>query len=181
MKWLKEIDQITDSFKKEFGGLSEEKLNWKQNADVWSIAQNVDHLMLVNQTYFPILDNLHAGIYKPPFLSRLRFVVAFFERLIFSAVQPDRRKKMKTFSVWEPRTSEISQGILESFINHQSELKEKMARSESHIKNGAIIHSPASRTIVYRLEKAFDIIVSHELRHFEQSKEVLARLKETRA
>jgi hypothetical protein len=32
--------------------------------------------------------------------------------------------------------------------------------------------APAARVIVYRLETAFDIIVAHERRHFEQAKEV---------
>jgi hypothetical protein len=35
-----------------------------------------------------------------------------------------------------------------------------------------VISSPANRNIVYKLETAFDIIVAHEFRHFEQAKEV---------
>jgi len=41
---------------------------------------------------------------------------------------------------------------------------------------GTIISSPANKNIVYKLEMAFDIITTHEQRHFEQAKEVLAVL-----
>ncbi|CAZ97441.1 Putative protein [Zobellia galactanivorans] len=39
------------------------------------------------------------------------------------------------------------------------------------IEKGCIISSPANKNIVCRLETAFDIIVTHEQRHFEQLKE----------
>jgi len=46
-KWTNQIDTITAEFTKEFGNLSAEQLNWKPNADTWSIAQNMDHLIVI--------------------------------------------------------------------------------------------------------------------------------------
>jgi hypothetical protein len=40
-----------------------------------------------------------------------------------------------------------------------------------------VISSPANKNIVYKLETAFDIIVSHEQRHLEQAKEILQLMK----
>ncbi len=37
--------------------------------------------------------------------------------------------------------------------------------------------SPANKNIIYTLETAFDIIVTHEQRHLAQAKEVLEMLK----
>lgn len=49
--------------------------------------------------------------------------------------------------------------------------------SEDLLVNGIVISSPANKNIVYKLETAFNIIVTHEQRHFEQAKEVLIELR----
>ncbi len=69
-----------------------------------------------------------------------------------------------------------SEDILQQFEKHQSELKQQIAFCEKLIGKGAVISSPANKNIVYKLETAFDIIVSHEERHLEQAKEVLQQL-----
>jgi len=40
-----------------------------------------------------------------------------------------------------------------------------------------IISSPANKNIVYKLRTAFEIIIAHEQRHFEQSKEAFETIK----
>jgi hypothetical protein len=79
---------------------------------------------------------------------------------------------MKTFPIWEPIKSDIKEDIWERFEKNQNELKILIQSSSDLLDKGTIISSPANRNIVYKLETAFTIIVSHEKRHFEQSLEV---------
>ena len=79
--------------------------------------------------------------------------------------------------MWEPGTRNIAEGILERFQQKQSELKILIENSKDLVDKGVIISSPANKNIVYKLEKAFEIIVTHEQRHFQQAKEVLDLLK----
>ncbi|WP_020531320.1 DinB family protein [Flexithrix dorotheae] len=175
--WSKQIDRITQKFSETFGKLSIEELNWKPGPEKWSIAQNIDHLILINQTYFPIIDSIGKGTYKTPFLAKFGFIISFFGQTVLKAVQPDRRKKMKTFPIWEPSKSEIPSGILDRFKTHQSELKKIMENSKDLVEKGVVISSPANKNIVYKLGKAFEIIVTHEQRHFEQSREIYKVMK----
>ena len=175
--WINRIDRTTDEFQNLFGSLTNEELNWKPNPEAWSIAQNIDHLIIINQSYFPPLSDMRSGNYKLPFIASIGFLVSFFGKTILASVKPDRKKKIKTFPIWEPTTGNISNGILEKFSNHQTELKREIEASEELVKKKAIIASPANKNIVYKLETAFEIIVTHEQRHLEQSKEVLAQLK----
>lgn len=174
--WVTQIDQITQNFIKSFNGLGTEELNWKPNSDTWSIAQNIDHLIVINETYFPVIEAVKKGTYKLPFLSKIGFVVSFFGDTVLRAVQPDAKKKLKTSSIWEPSKSEINKRILDTFKNHQSELKKMIQNSNDLVMKGVVISSPANKNIVYKLEKAFEIIVAHEVRHFEHAKEVLRLL-----
>jgi hypothetical protein len=171
--WNLQIDKITERFVAEFESLSTEQLNWKPNSQSWSIAQNIEHLIVVNETYFPVLASLKEGSYKKPFIAKFGFLVSFLGKTILDAVKPNRIKKMKTFPIWEPTSSSVKGDVLDQFIKHQSELKHQIESSNDLVKNGTVISSPANKNIVYTLEIAFDIIISHEQRHFEQAKEVL--------
>ncbi len=177
MRWIDQIDSTTTEFQNLFGSLTNDELNWKPNPDTWSIAQNIDHIMVINQTYFPILSVLKSGGYKPPFIAKFNFIVSFLGKTVLNAVKPDRKKKMKTFPIWEPTKGNVSEGLLERFSVHQDDLKSEIEASKRLVEDGVIISSPANKNIVYRLEVAFDIIVTHEQRHLEQSKEVLEHLK----
>lgn len=168
-RWIDPIDKVTSDFKQSFGALTIAELNWKPNPNTWSIGQNLDHLIVINGTYHPVINAVKAGKNKLPFLAKFDFMVSFLGRTILKSVQPDRSRKMKTFPIWEPTKSDIQGDIWERFENNQNELKMLIQSCSDLLDRGAIISSPANRTIVYRLEIAFDIIVTHERRHFQQA------------
>lgn len=177
MDWIQELDKITQDFEMLFSNLTEEELNWRPYPSCWSIAQNLEHLIVVNETYYPVLASLKNKTYKTPFMAKSGFIVSFLGKTVLNAVQPDRKKKMKTFPLWEPSYNEVKSDILLRFKNHQAELQQKIVDSIDLVKMGIIISSPAKRIIVYKLETAFDIIVTHEQRHMEQAKEILRKLE----
>lgn len=172
--WISQINQTTSDFRQHFGGLNGSQLNWKPDAQTWSIAQNIDHLIVINNTYKPTIEAIKNGTHKVPFIGKLGFMTSFFGKMILNAAQPDRRRKMSTFPMWEPSSSDISDDILAQFTRHQEELKGMVNSMKDYIPKGIVISSPANPNIVYKLEKAFDIIVAHERRHLEQAKEVLS-------
>jgi hypothetical protein len=173
--WIAELRSITGLFLKEFGELTTEELNRKPGPGRWSIAQNIDHLIKTNETYYPVFKDLHDGNYQRSFSAHIPFLPAFFGSLILKTVKPDRKMKGKTFPVWEPSHREADAGILVRFQNHQQVLASQIEKSQPFMEKGSIIHSPANRFIVYKLETAFDIIISHEKRHFNQALEVKNR------
>ena len=107
VKLITQIEKNTECYVETFGQLSIEQLNWKPNSKSWSIAQNMNHLIVMNNTYFPTIESIQKGTYKTPFLSKFDFIVSFFGNMILKSVQPNRKKKMKTFPIWEPLKSEI--------------------------------------------------------------------------
>jgi hypothetical protein len=172
--WLTKIDELTQSVQQTFGHLTEPELNWKPNATTWSVAQNIHHLITINETYYPVVASVRAGSQKLPWIARVKFMVRFFGNFILDSVEPTRKRKMKTFPLWEPSQSTISGDIVDQFVRHQNELKNLVQSSQDLISQNVIISSPANRNIVYTLARAFDIIITHEWRHFNQAVEVNA-------
>jgi len=157
-----------------FGDLSSDELNWIPSDKTWNIAQNLEHIILINTSYFPIIQSIKEGTYKIPFPGRFRFVVNFFGKILLKAVQPNGKKRTKTLSIWEPPESEVDpEYLLIKFEEHQETFKEVIANSEDLLRKETVISSPANKNIVYSLKTAFDILVAHEQRHLEQSKEIL--------
>lgn len=177
MDWSKELLRISQETTFRFGNLSNAELNWKPNAQSWSIGQNLEHLIIVNESYYPTFDSLQNGTYKAPLIGKLRFIVSFMGTTVLSAVQPGQKKKIKTFTIWEPANSEIQDDILLRFSEHQKQLQQKIENLKPFISKGAVISSPANKNIVYSLETAFDIIAAHEQRHLEQANAVLEELR----
>lgn len=172
-RWSAKIDDITSRFKREFSNLSPKRLNWKPNAQTWSVAQNMDHLIVINESYYPVLKEVRSNTHQLPWFARFGFVVNFIGGAILKAVHPDRRRKTKTFSIWEPSATDLGADILVRFEKHQEDLKKFIASNLDLVEVGTVIASPANRKIIYRLDTAFDIMVTHEERHFEQAKEAL--------
>lgn len=172
----KQLRDITAAFQDAFSGLSGEQLNWKPNDATWSIAQNIDHLITINASYFPLVASLRAGTLSLPWWSRWKGATKWMGNMIYNSVAPDRKRKMKTFPIWEPSRSELPSDILDRFEQHQQAFAQFMLECQDLVEQNAVIPSPANSKIVYPLSKAFEIIVQHEIRHLEQARELKALL-----
>lgn len=175
--WTNKIEENTMKFNAALSELSEMDLNWKPNAETWSIAQNLIHLMTVNTSYFPVFKQVVTGEYRTNWLGKVGFIVRFMGKTILKSVQENRKKKMKTFPVWEPSIGNESIDILKKFNHHQNKLKEAILKVQD--KGDMVIASPANKNIVYTIDIAIEIIVTHELRHFNQIKEIMELMKKS--
>jgi hypothetical protein len=175
--WTDQLDANTRAFEAAFGHLSSQTLNVKPTPDTWSIAQNLDHLIVINESYFPAFEALREGSYRAGWLAKVTPWVWLCGTIVLRASRPDRQNRMRTFNMWEPTESEISGDIIQRFVAHQETLKDWIRDLESALDRKAVIVSPASKRIVYRLKTAFDIITLHEQRHLAQAEEALAQVE----
>jgi len=167
-----EINQNTDKFKLEFIGCSTEQLLYKPSKDIWSIAENIQHLIEVNTSYFPIFSKILSCKYLPPWSGKFSFIYKLLGNVILKSVSDDRRKKIKTFPLWVPDKKPLTDDILNKFETHQAELVEWVNKLAPYLGKQTVINSPANRIISYTLDDAFKIIIMHEKRHLNQAIEV---------
>lgn len=169
------LDRITTEFLQSFGELSPEQLNWTPSTKLWSIAQNIEHLILVNESYYPVIWTAFRNDYPLPFYARFDFVVRYMGNSILTSVQPHSKRKVKTYKPWQP-TDMVEAEILERFNEQQDAFKQLLKTSKILCEKGCLIPSPVNAKIVYPLDIAFEILVAHEERHLNQAKEVLLEL-----
>ncbi len=174
-QWCEEIDQNTAMFKEAFGHMSDDELNAKPNPETWSIAQNIDHIITINESFYPLIKKHREGNLKLPFMSRFGFFNRMMGNFIYNSSTRERKKKIKTFPVWEPAQSDIPNALV-SLEKHHEEFKQFIRDCKDLLEQGIIVHSPASDKISYELSKAFEIMIVHEKRHFDQAREMAANL-----
>ncbi len=175
--WEDNIKKTTLQFKDHFTDLSLAQLNWKPNENTWSIAQHIDHLIVINRSYFPVIKAVKSDNHRLPFIAKFDVIVNFMGREILKSVQPERAKKIKTFPIWEPEAGDLSHDILERFAMHQEELLRFIKETKESLPLDTVISSPANKNLVYKLKTAFDIIVTHEQRHLNHALSVKGALE----
>ena len=167
------VEELSIKFNREFDHCDLATLNFKPDKKSWSIAQIMAHLIKINESYFPLFTQLQEGKYSLPVTGKIGFLVKFFGKALLKSVQPETKKKSRTFPGWQPSEETFSEEILIEFNAVQEALKNHIENSEVLLHQQAIISSPVNKFIVYRLETAFQILLAHEERHFQQAKRVL--------
>lgn len=171
--WIDNFHFISKEVETHFAGLNVETLYAKPHPQQWSIAENLQHLITINRSYYPIFDNLKRGTYHGAFIGRFPFFTKMFGDMVFKSISDGGKKKYKTFPLWEPKVEIGDPEIIGRFMAHQREFEDKIQEMIPFLEKKAVIHSPANKLIVYTLERAFDIITAHELRHLDQAKRAL--------
>jgi DinB superfamily len=172
-EFISELEQISANAQQIFGNLSAEQLNWKPNAESWSVAQCFEHLIIINSKYFTDLDCIINGERKQNFWENYSPLSGFFGNLLFKSLSPQTVRKLKAPKIATPSASNISPTIIEDFAKHQAELADKIRQTENLDLKKIIITSPFAKSVTYSLFDTYRIIITHEKRHFAQAERVL--------
>ncbi|MCH2045056.1 MAG: DinB family protein [Saprospiraceae bacterium] len=154
----------------DFNSLSEAELNWKPEKKVWSIGQNIEHVIKVNKQYFKILEAVLTQTYASGFMTKQPFMHKTWAKVLINAVDPKKRsKKIKTFKLFEPQQSKISRSVLTDFLNNQEALRKYVLELDYAKYHDKIIASPASKMFTFSLGTALEMLVMHTKRHYLQA------------
>ncbi len=170
---ISELITISENTKQIFGALSAEQINWKPDAKTWSVGQCFEHLIVTNNLYFPNIQKVIDGKHRNNFFSKIPFGVDLIAVLMKNSLNPEQKRKMKTFQMFEPAKSNISETIIEDFIENQRKLIEMIEACKSFDVHKIKIAEPLSVALNLRLDDAFEILAMHEKRHFLQAERVM--------
>lgn len=171
---LDELESIARDVQSTFGALNTEQLNWKPSADAWSVAQCLDHLIVINGPMLAPFDQLARGTKPTRFMERLPFWSKLWGPMMVKMLQPEATKKLKAPPTAVPSSSKLDSTIVSQFTAHQQEVRQKLKAVERLNPERVVMTSPFASFITYSLLDAARIIVVHERRHFEQARRVMA-------
>lgn len=171
---ITEAEAVARDVQSSFGQLNAEQLNWKPNADSWSVAQCLDHLLNANTEMLGVFDPVIKGTKRTSLVERLPVLPGLFGRMMIKAVSPQGKQKLKAPATATPSASKLDSQIVSWFLAKQQEIDQKLKAVEGLNPDKVIVTSPFLSFITYSLLDAARIIVVHERRHFEQAQRVMA-------
>jgi hypothetical protein len=156
-------------------GLREDQFHWAPAPGVWSIAQCLDHLNVVNRLYIPIFEQAvntgraerisHDGPYSYSWLSRY----------MFRAMQPPVKRRFKAPKRFEPGPPRAVEAVLSDWNSTHERLEELVRQANGLDLQRIKAPSPVTSLIRYNLGMAFWIQTAHDRRHLWQAREVRNR------
>jgi len=167
---LGRIDEIDSKVVKLFGSLGSSQLTFRPNADRWSIAECLDHILRTNLCYFEEFKVVSVGNYRNSLWKRLNPFTKTIGRSMIKTLGPERSKTFSSPKLFIPEHGKHD-GIIDRFLTSQETLKDYISRL--HGSKKIIIYSPVSAVITLHIEHAFQILVGHEERHLLQAEGIL--------
>lgn len=156
-----------------FGGLSAAQLNWKRAEGEWSIAQCVDHLVVSNAPFVPILEAIGRGTYAPGLWARVPGLPGLFGKLLIRTLKPGSGRDVKARPKFQPSASAIDPKVLATFAAQQARLLGLMEAARARDLERTVVISPVAAIVTYSALDGCRIVVAHEHNHFEQARRVL--------
>ncbi len=149
--------------------LTEAQLNWKPDANQWSVAQCLDHLTVATkgfEKYFaPALERARAKSLAPP----PSYQPTLMGGWLAKHVAPEAPRKLKAPRIFLPDQASNIQGSLTSFLDQQDRFIEFVRGCAGIDYNRARLRSPVTPLVRYSLADAFVITVLHGQRHLGQA------------
>ena len=154
--------------------LSEGELNWKANADTWSVLENLEHLNRYGYFYIPEISRQIKASHHSP---RPEFKSSWLGNYFAKSMLPNEKlNKMNTFKDMNPNGSELSNEVIDTCLKQQDNLIKLLnAAIEvdlSKTKTGITL----SKWIRLRLGDTFRVLIYHNQRHQVQIKRTLNQM-----
>ena len=162
------IEKHSQTAKDAVGPLTLTQINWQPNPKVWSVGVVLNHLIVTNRSYLPVLKEIASGTYKMSFWARWSPFSQTLGRTMVKNLGPNPKRKYSSPPAFRPTLSKCDENILQQFLDSQQELLETMRKLESIDLGKIKIPSPASSFLTYSVWHAIRIIDVHEARHMQQ-------------
>ena len=165
--------RLADERARAFGSLSPRQVNWKPREAEWGIGQCVDHLILSNRGFVPVIESILQGRRRPRLWERVPWLPRLFGRLLIATLRPDSGRAVTARPAFRPSRSEIDPGIVARFLEQHDRLLRLMEASGRLDLDRIVVTSPVSRLVTYSLMDAYRVIVVHEQNHLAQARRVM--------
>jgi hypothetical protein len=169
---LRKGEEAGEKVNTAFAQLSYNQLDWKPSPGNWSIGQCLDHLIITNCQYFPVLKKITTRQYTMNPWEKWSPFSGLFGKVLLNAVEEKQVRKIKTAKIFRPPETNIDAVIFERFNKHLDSLLGYISACEELDVDRTRISSPVSKLVTYSLRKALLIITEHLHRHINQAMRV---------
>lgn len=174
---INSFKKISEEVQELFSGLIPAQLTAKENADSWSIGQCLDHLIVSNSKYFPVLESLKSPKFRMSFWERNNPFTKSTGQQMLKNLGPIVTKKYKAPKIFLPSKNSSKPTVVNDFLEHQKKMISIIEKITPEQYSKCTITSPVAGLITLKVSDAIQILIAHEQRHLEQMKRILKSIQ----
>ena len=170
---ISELRALTQVARTEALGFKEyttTQLNFKPNAESWSVLECLEHLCLYGKFYLPEIEQCITDAGNP---KTSHFKSGLLGDYFVNMIRATNKKKLKATRQMDATGSEVSVSTINQFIKQLDWLDNLLKRAESVDMTRVKTAISLSRFIKLRLGDTLRFLVYHNERHILQAKGVL--------
>ena len=154
-----------------FKQLPIEKLNQKQNSEIWSVLECIEHLNRYGDFYIPEIKNrIEKSTHQKSEVFKSGILGNYFAKTM---LPEEKLNKMKTFKSMNPLNSKLDKRVLDKFIHQQKQILKLLEKSKNTNLTKVKTSISIAKWIKLRLGDTFRVVIYHNLRHIEQAKNII--------
>lgn len=158
-----DIQQIIETTEQEVLNLDIKIVQWKENADSWSVLECYEHLNIYNRYYNLELEKALAHSSSPQ-----TFKSGWLGNYFVKTIAPTNQKPIKTMKHVNPKDSTLTFQVVEEFLGHQRKLLQLLNHAKSKNLNPRKIRVEFFKFLKIKIGDGFRFVVAHEQRHLQQ-------------
>jgi hypothetical protein len=170
--YLRQIEAIKQDSQNLVAGLSNKQFNWHPAPGSWSIAECLDHLIVVGSLLLARIDEGIEQARTKQLFSEEPFSYGLLGKRFVSSQEPPVKKKVKTFKQYVPPPDRSLDKVVPEFMALQNEFEERIRAADGLNLSRIKISSPVSKLIRFNLAVWFAATAAHERRHLWQAQQV---------
>ena len=166
---VKQYEDLKSNLAKTIADLNNDQFNLRPQESGWSVAECIQHL---NTTWDMYIDRIQASIDENKnndAKNTSNFKPRFLFKKFTALMEPPYKFKMKTFDIFMPKEKLGKEETLENFNRQIDKYIEFIETSENVDIKKAIVVSPVSKKIKFRLGELFPFLAAHARRHIWQA------------
>lgn len=166
--------QIADRASAAFGEMDEAVLVRRPVPERWSAAENLMHLNLSVDQFFPIWREALTGMARTP---RDNYRLDFWGRVVIWLLEPPPRFRLASAPKAAPVSAQDPPGVaLREFLTRQEQMLEMLDAAVGLALDEVKMRSPFDSRVRYSIWSSFCVTAAHERRHLWQAERALAAM-----
>ena len=172
-----------DSFRRQFEAIATEaealveplrddQFGWRPAAEVWSIAECLDHLNTTARVYLPAMDKAIADAIRQGLYGEGPFKYSWMGRVFVHLSEPPARIRIPTPRTYLPEAGRSRHVVMAALRAYQVQYIDRLRQANGLDLARARVASPVSRWLRFSLGSAFALMAAHERRHLWQAHEI---------
>ena len=172
-----------DSFRRQFEAIAieadalvqplrDDQFGWRPAADVWSIAECLDHLNTTARVYLPAVDKAIADAIRQGLYGEGPFKYSWMGRVFVRLSEPPSRIRIPSPRAYSPEAGRSRHVVMAALRAYQVQYIDRLRQANGLDLARARVASPVSRWLRFSLGSAFALMAAHERRHLWQARKI---------